>query len=83
MSLVSLKKAGWFEKPLKVNFDLNEDQLKQLGNWQKIFVKDKHGICYSMHINRHANLLNLTEKDLIIENVPGSDYQQNRDASTR
>jgi hypothetical protein len=68
MGLESFSDAGWFNKPIEMNFDLNQEQLKKLLNWEKVEVRDNNQL-YSIVLRKNADLKNLTQRDLIINRL--------------
>jgi len=68
MGLESFREAGWFNKPIEVNFDLTQEQLKLLKNGKTVEVRDK-GSLFALTIRKDTNLATLTAKDLIIERL--------------
>jgi hypothetical protein len=68
MSLAHFSEAGYFNKPIEVDFDLNPEQLKSLLSGEKVEVLDNQQR-YSILLRPHANLQKLTQRDLIINRL--------------
>jgi hypothetical protein len=65
MGLESFREAGWFNKPIELNFDLNQEQIKKLRNWETVEVVHKDHL-YSIALRGNTEIRNLKQEDFVI-----------------
>jgi uridine kinase len=68
MSLLRLKKEGWFDKPEILDVSLTEDQLERLKDGQVITVTQL-GSFYTIEIRKNIDRKRVTAKDIIINKL--------------